>query len=116
MSWCAGWTCLPTSGVQARQYQSADGDTIDLFLTMDEQDEQWTTEPVPLPLEQTHPELAEHFRLIVAGQHPVRSVQVEIGRRIYRMRTGQVVCGALPDRNSPCPCGSGVKWKKCHGR
>ena len=21
-----------------------------------------------------------------------------------------------PKRNEPCPCGSGRKWKKCHGR
>jgi hypothetical protein len=23
--------------------------------------------------------------------------------------------GARPGRNDPCPCGSGKKWKKCHG-
>lgn len=23
---------------------------------------------------------------------------------------------AQPGRNDPCPCGSGLKWKKCHGR
>jgi hypothetical protein len=22
----------------------------------------------------------------------------------------------LPDRNKICPCGSGIKFKKCHGR
>lgn len=29
----------------------------------------------------------------------------------------QAAKGARPaaGRNDPCPCGSGVKWKKCHG-
>jgi hypothetical protein len=27
-----------------------------------------------------------------------------------------VVQGARPGRNDPCPCGSGKKYKKCHGR
>lgn len=34
------------------------------------------------------------------------------------------VCSRVPDpylgpkvaRNDPCPCGSGRKWKRCHGR
>jgi hypothetical protein len=26
------------------------------------------------------------------------------------------VSGSAVDRNDPCPCGSGLKWKKCHGR
>ncbi|MFN2625167.1 MAG: SEC-C metal-binding domain-containing protein, partial [Mycobacteriales bacterium] len=29
-------------------------------------------------------------------------------------RTGQVV-GSEPARNAPCPCGSGKKYKRCHG-
>jgi preprotein translocase subunit SecA len=27
----------------------------------------------------------------------------------------QVVAGAKTGRNDPCPCGSGKKYKKCHG-
>ena len=27
----------------------------------------------------------------------------------------QVVSGAKVGRNDPCPCGSGKKYKKCHG-
>jgi len=27
-----------------------------------------------------------------------------------------VVKGDQPGRNDPCPCGSGKKFKKCHGR
>jgi preprotein translocase subunit SecA len=28
--------------------------------------------------------------------------------------SGQVT-GSAPARNAPCPCGSGKKYKKCHG-
>jgi preprotein translocase subunit SecA len=28
---------------------------------------------------------------------------------------GQVVGGSGPSRNGPCPCGSGKKYKRCHG-
>ncbi|HSK03875.1 MAG TPA: SEC-C metal-binding domain-containing protein [Kofleriaceae bacterium] len=30
-------------------------------------------------------------------------------------RQGTVVAGAKVGRNEPCPCGSGKKYKKCHG-
>lgn len=30
-------------------------------------------------------------------------------------RVEQVVRGVQPGRNDPCPCGSGKKYKKCHG-
>ena len=29
--------------------------------------------------------------------------------------TAQVVAGPKVGRNDPCPCGSGKKYKKCHG-
>lgn len=72
-------------------------------------------EALPPPLERTHPELAEHLRLIVAGQHTVRCVQATVGRRAYLLRSGQVVQGREAERNDPCPCGSGRKFKRCHG-
>jgi preprotein translocase subunit SecA len=28
---------------------------------------------------------------------------------------GQVVGSSGPSRNAPCPCGSGKKYKRCHG-
>ena len=30
-------------------------------------------------------------------------------------RQGTVVTDDKVGRNDPCPCGSGKKWKKCHG-
>jgi len=37
------------------------------------------------------------------------------GRRAGE-RQGTVVAGAKVGRNDPCPCGSGKKYKKCHGK
>jgi SEC-C motif-containing protein len=32
-----------------------------------------------------------------------------------KKKTAPVVLGKQPGRNDPCPCGSGKKYKKCHG-
>jgi preprotein translocase subunit SecA len=32
-----------------------------------------------------------------------------------RPAPGQVVSSGAPSRNAPCPCGSGKKYKRCHG-
>lgn len=55
--------------------------------------EKWV--PNPPPLEEVDPELAELIRLFVNGQLK----EVPVVRR-----------------NEPCPCGSGKKYKKCHGK
>jgi SEC-C motif-containing protein len=31
------------------------------------------------------------------------------------VKSAPIVKGAQPGRNDPCPCGSGKKFKKCHG-
>lgn len=41
-----------------------------------------------------------------------RPSPVPPGRR--QSAPGQVV-GSSPSRNAPCPCGSGKKYKRCHG-
>jgi len=53
----------------------------------------WT--PNPPPLEEVDPELAELLKQFCAGE--LKEVP-EVGR------------------NEKCPCGSGKKYKKCHGR
>jgi preprotein translocase subunit SecA len=30
-------------------------------------------------------------------------------------KAGELPVGAAPGRNDPCPCGSGRKYKRCHG-
>ncbi len=38
-------------------------------------------------------------------------------RELYfeQKKSGTIVKGSKPSRNDPCPCGSGVKYKKCCG-
>jgi len=37
------------------------------------------------------------------------------GGSARRQAPGQAVADASPSRNAPCPCGSGRKYKRCHG-
>uniref|UniRef100_A0A6H1Z7M3 Putative SEC-C motif contining protein n=1 Tax=viral metagenome TaxID=1070528 RepID=A0A6H1Z7M3_9ZZZZ len=37
-------------------------------------------------------------------------------RTLWRPSGKQPIRVEKPGRNDPCPCGSGKKWKKCHGR
>lgn len=84
----------------------------------------------PRPLEQTDPELAEHFRLIANGIHPVidalsigaRNIVISCknGDRIFATVHGVITIdkdgrrtAKMLDRNDPCGCGSGRKYKKC---
>ena len=52
--------------------------------------------------------------------HKERSkFQREDGRWYFleeaNVKSAPIVKGAQPGRNDPCPCGSGKKYKKCHG-
>lgn len=72
----------------------------------------------PPPLERTDPELAEHLRLVANGTHPaVKSISGDWRGHTYVLHNGRVAefKKKLPGRNEPCPCGSGKKFKKCHG-
>jgi uncharacterized protein len=71
-------------------------------------------------------ELDEAIRRLHAGSEPTRDELIEDAlyavqdlRAFFvenapRPETRRV--GAQPGRNDPCPCGSGLKFKKCHGR
>lgn len=79
---------------------------------------QWCAETTsdPLPLEVTDPELAEHFRLVANGIHPVIKVMsLHEDRNVFVLHSGRVVIRKhqMPERNDPCHCGSGKKFKKC---
>jgi hypothetical protein len=70
----------------------------------------------PVPLEISDPELAEHFRLVANGIHPViRGMSLQSSGNVYILRNGSIVRHRTPrpSRNDPCPCGSGKKFKKC---
>lgn len=57
-------------------------------------------------------------------QMPVHASGVMVGGFSFKKvdekatTTAQISGGAVPKvgRNEPCPCGSGIKYKKCHGR
>jgi preprotein translocase subunit SecA len=53
------------------------------------------------------------------GPQPSRSedgvVRTEEGRTIRRVQVGGQASSTKVGRNDPCPCGSGKKYKRCHG-
>ncbi|HRK70958.1 MAG TPA: preprotein translocase subunit SecA [Micropepsaceae bacterium] len=49
-----------------------------------------------------------------AGQMPMRNAPIAGGQRVAPSPTDPATWGKVP-RNSPCPCGSGKKFKHCHG-
>jgi len=70
----------------------------------------------PLPLEQTNPALAEHFRLIANRKHPtVKSVHAYMSGTLITLKDGSVRVKRT-GRNDPCPCDSGKKFKACCGK
>jgi len=46
---------------------------------------------------------------VAAAQHDTREGAQQINRT-------PIIKDKLPGRNDPCPCGSGKKFKNCHGR
>ena len=46
------------------------------------------------------------------------AAQAAMGAVAAAMASSRSVAGAVPKvgRNDPCPCGSGKKYKQCHGR
>lgn len=70
-------------------------------------------ENAPPRLEDTDPVLAEHLRLIANRAHPV-VLRVRVQMRGITIFTRSGVHFKPTERNAPCPCGSGKKYKKCH--
>ncbi len=64
-----------------------------------------------------HPTLNAESAADTAGQHAPREVQQKPAEPVVKgadetyVRQGQKI-----GRNDPCPCGSGQKYKKCHGK
>jgi uncharacterized protein len=53
----------------------------------------------------------ETFGEAIWAVYDLRQIWKSLGPRVEA-----VVKGDQPGRNDPCPCGSGKKFKKCHGR
>jgi preprotein translocase subunit SecA len=65
--------------------------------------------PQPMPAFAGEPEMALEgaSSMSIAGTHPMRSDAVDPNDPATWRNTS---------RNAPCPCGSGKKYKHCHGR
>ncbi len=81
---------------------------------------QFQTEPEPIPA--PHRPAALHFEHAEAASALVESESedggsgIEIRRQTEEIHTPFVRDGRKVGRNEPCPCGSGKKYKHCHGQ
>lgn len=66
------------------------------------------------PLEQDDPWLGEQLQLVAQGKHPTVKTVIIGTNDVYLIPKPIKV--EKVGRNDPCPCGSGIKFKKCHGR
>jgi hypothetical protein len=77
-------------------------------------------EPV-LPLEEIHPNATILWTWHADGSAVDPVLLTEMARVLRAMQSAPsrapvaAVSPAEPGRNEPCPCGSGKKFKKCHG-
>jgi uncharacterized protein YecA (UPF0149 family) len=49
-------------------------------------------------------------------EEPVAQLKDMVGMPSLEALAAMSGAGREPGRNEPCPCGSGKKYKKCHGR
>jgi uncharacterized protein len=82
--------------------------------------EEWVTEALDLIQSLSGGEGIEEpgheGRLGIVGQLPAVLHDLYAGGLERKTPTQPVRKAATPERNAPCPCGSGRKYKACHGR
>jgi len=66
----------------------------------------------PVQLEKSDPELASLFVDVVGGKIPA----IVSNTRVFDRNKRIEIILKKPERNKPCPCGSGFKYKKCCGK
>jgi uncharacterized protein YchJ len=56
-------------------------------------------------------------RLELFGQRTRSTEEIEAEQELLKKtpKAEPIKADKTPDRNAPCPCGSGKKYKKCHG-
>ncbi len=59
--------------------------------------------------------LAEREAEVEAERRHLRTLASQLEARAARQRPPTMPTTAKPGRNDPCPCGSGRKYKACHG-
>src|SRR3954462_235756 len=106
-SWPEEWE-LPRDGEVAQVIDSAMQDIVALA------EEDTGTPSVSMYAEDGPPSVSEERLNTLAAAiwavYELRQVWRSLGPRIAPIRKA-----AEPGRNDPCPCGSGKKYKKCHG-
>ncbi|MGH6626246.1 MAG: UPF0149 family protein [Burkholderiaceae bacterium] len=86
--------------------------SLDAIVALTEDDED---EPTLSALSEDGPPSVSEARLNTYGEalwavYDLRELWRSLGPRVQTVRRA-----AEPGRNDPCPCGSGKKYKKCHG-
>jgi uncharacterized protein YecA (UPF0149 family) len=56
----------------------------------------------------------DHVSAWLRAWEPVETIE-RMKRSFAKRPKPAPVRSVSPGRNEPCPCGSGKKWKKCHG-
>ncbi len=87
------------------------------------QDEGWSetdsSQPVPVPEEPRSKAAQDSFVDLTRNIHRKKEREMEMlqfaGSQTGPSAQSTVVKGEKVGRNDPCPCGSGKKYKKCHG-
>ena len=113
--WAAGFllgASLRGEGWDDRMEQSEDlvKDFEDLHALLLEDDEEDDTGQTQVASDLTFRE-----RMAVLGEMPYLLNDMHQWRLQEDAPQTPVRAEAKPDRNGPCPCGSGKKYKKCHG-
>jgi uncharacterized protein len=88
-------------------------DALDSIVALTEDD---TGQPEVCMYSEDGPPSTSQARVETFGEaiwavYDLRQIWKSLGPRVEA-----VVKGDQPGRNDPCPCGSGKKFKKCHGR
>ena len=66
-------------------------------------------------LEEREEDLTRRQAEVDAEQHRLRALESRLEAWAARQRSSTVPSSMKPGRNDPCPCGSGRKYKVCHG-
>jgi hypothetical protein len=67
-------------------------------------------------LEEREQAVAEREAKVDVERRRLRASESQLEARITRHRSSTIPASVKPGHNDPCPCGSGRKYKVCHGR
>ena len=103
---CAGWPFTDRSSAPFDGARLSGGTVAEDFILMP--CETWTDE-----MKIHYEELNKEWNLF--GTPKMRKFNDRVTQFVPPQRTGTQATSGKVGRNDPCPCGSGKKYKKCHG-